>query len=125
MTYAAFWRRYLAAHADPRTRGLHYLGTGGALAALAMAAAGRDWRWLPAAPILGYGCAWLGHAVFEKNRPETFDHPFWSLASDFRMLALFATGRLGAELRQAEHASPPDYRFSAPRSANERSRLND
>lgn len=123
MTYAAFWRRYLAAHRDPRTRGLHYLGTGAALATLALAACRRDWRWLAAAPMLGYGCAWLGHAVFEKNRPETFGHPFWSLLSDLRMLTSFATGRLGAGLRQAEDASLPDCRFSAPRSANERSRL--
>src|SRR5216684_2272368 len=27
MTYPEFWRRYLAAHTDPRTRGLHYFGT--------------------------------------------------------------------------------------------------
>ncbi len=27
MTYPEFWRVYLAAHADPRTRVLHYLGT--------------------------------------------------------------------------------------------------
>jgi hypothetical protein len=100
MTYAEFWRRYLGAHRDPRTRGLHYLGTSLALAALAAAAATRDWRWLIAAPLLGYALAWLGHLLFEKNRPETFGHPLWSLASDFRMFGLFVCGRLGSELRQ-------------------------
>jgi hypothetical protein len=98
MTYPEFWRRYLDAHSDPRTRGLHYIGTSAAVAALAMAAAQRDWRWLPAAPAAGYGCAWLGHLVFERNRPETFGHPLWSLLSDFRMLGLFVTGRLDREL---------------------------
>ncbi|HTV44953.1 MAG TPA: DUF962 domain-containing protein [Stellaceae bacterium] len=100
-TYPEFWQRYLGAHRDRRSRGLHYLGTSGALAALGAAAAMRDWRWLVAAPIAGYGCAWLGHLAFEHNRPETFGHPFWSLVSDLRMLALFASGRLGAELRRA------------------------
>jgi hypothetical protein len=101
MTYAEFWRRYLVAHADPRTRFLHYLGTSLGVAALLVALIGRDWRWLVAAPIAGYALAWLGHFAFERNRPETFRHPAWSLASDFRMLFLFATGRLGAELRRA------------------------
>jgi hypothetical protein len=101
MSYAEFWRRYLSAHADPRTRLLHYLGTALAIAALAAAVAARDWHWLVAAPVLGYALAWLGHLAFEHNRPETFRHPIWSLLSDLRMLGLFATGRLGAELRRA------------------------
>jgi hypothetical protein len=101
MTYPEFWRRYLAAHRDPRTRTLHYIGTSLGMGALAAAAASREWRWLAAAPIAGYSCAWLGHLVFEKNRPETFGHPVWSLASDFRMLGLFAARRLGRELRAA------------------------
>ena len=98
--YRAFWRRYLAAHGDPRTRALHYCGTGAALIALGLAAARGDWRWLVAAPAIGYGCAWFGHVVFERNRPETFSHPLWSLVSDFRMLGLFLAGRLGRELRR-------------------------
>lgn len=101
MSYEAFWRRYLAAHSDPRTRALHYMGSLAGLAALAAAAAARDWRWLVAAPVAGYGCAWFGHCVFERNRPETFGHPAWSLASDFRMLYLFLAGRLGGELRRS------------------------
>lgn len=101
LNYADFWPTYLAAHADRRNRALHYMATLGALAAAAVAAAIGDWRWLIAAPVVGYAPAWLGHMVFEHNRPATFAHPVWSLASDFRMLALFLAGRLGGELRRA------------------------
>src|SRR5271167_2614109 len=102
MTYPEFWRGYLAAHADPRTRVLHYLGTLFGVAALAAAAATRDWRWLLAAPVIGYAFAWVGHLVFEHNRPATFGHPGWSLISDFRMLYLFVSRRLDRELRREE-----------------------
>ena len=101
MTYAEFWPRYLGAHRDPRTRALHYLGTLGAAVSLALAAGARDWRWLIAALLLGYGPAWLGHLAFEHNRPETFAHPAWSLLSDIRMAALFLSGRLADEFRRA------------------------
>jgi hypothetical protein len=94
MTYAEFWPRYLAAHRDPRTRMLHYAGTSTAVVLLIIAALTRQWPWLVAAPIVGYACAWTGHAVFEHNKPETFGHPFWSLYSDLRMLTLFLIGRL-------------------------------
>ena len=102
MTYPEFWRVYLAAHADPRTRGLHYLGIGLAIAAIGLAGLEHDWRWLLAAPVAGYALAWLGHVVFEHNRPATFAHPTWSLISDLRMLGLFLSGRLDSELRRGK-----------------------
>jgi len=101
MKYAEFWSHYLGGHADRRTRALHYLGTLAALGALAVGAMRGEWGWFVAAPVLGYGPAWFGHAAFEHNRPQTFAHPAWSLVSDLRMLGLFMSGRLGDELRRA------------------------
>ena len=99
MTYREFWLLYLRAHAKRATRALHYAGSLLALAAVVIGV--RDWRGLIAAPIIGYAFAWAGHFGIEGNRPATFGHPAWSLFSDFRMLALFLTGRLRPHLEQA------------------------
>ena len=43
--------------------------------------------------LVGYGAAWVGHFVFEKNRPATFLFPTWSLLGDFRMFGEALLGR--------------------------------
>jgi hypothetical protein len=101
LDYPAFWHRYLRAHGKPQTRALHYCGSLLALGAVVLAVATGDWPWVLAAPLLGYGFAWAAHFGVEHNRPETFGHPFWSLISDYRMLALFLTGGLDAHLAAA------------------------
>ena len=101
MTYDQFWLRYLRAHSDRTTRALHYIGSLLAFAALLVAVATRDWRWLIAAPVIGYGFAWTAHYAIEGNRPETFGHPFWSLFSDWRMLLLALSARLAPHLHRA------------------------
>jgi hypothetical protein len=101
VTYGEFWLRYLRAHSGRKTRALHYIGSLLALAALLAAVATRDWRWLIAAPVIGYGFAWTAHYAIEGNRPETFGHPFWSLFSDWRMLLLALSARLAPHLYRA------------------------
>jgi len=97
-TYGEFWPFYLAEHTKPSTRAAHYVGTIASAAALVCALASQNWWWLLAVPFLGYGPAWFGHFFIEKNKPATFEAPFWSLISDYRMCGLFLSGRLGNEL---------------------------
>jgi hypothetical protein len=99
VNYAAFWDRYLRAHSRRSTRGLHYAGS--LLAIMALILSVWDWRFLIAVPAIGYGFAWAAHVGVEHNRPETFGYPLWSLFSDFRMLVLAMSGRLGPHLRRA------------------------
>lgn len=100
MTYPEFWLQYLRAHGQPATRALHYAGSLLALAAL-VAGIVIDWRWLIAAPLIGYGFAWAAHLGVEGNRPQTFGHPLWSLVSDYRMVLLWLTGGLTPHLARA------------------------
>ena len=42
----------------------------------------------------GYGFAWVGHFVFEKNRPASFKRPLWSFMGDWRMYFDIWTGKV-------------------------------
>jgi len=100
-SYVEFWPYYLREHANPRTRMLHFFGTGCAVALLAAAGWWTNPWLLLFAVLSGYGPAWYAHLAVEKNRPATFRFPLWSLISDFRMSGLWLIGRLEAELAKA------------------------
>lgn len=97
MPYASFhefYPFYLSQHRDRTCRRLHFVGSAGALAIVAAAVSlGRPW-WALAALGFGYGCAWIGHAFFEHNRPATFQHPLYSFAGDWVMFRDMLTGRI-------------------------------
>jgi hypothetical protein len=95
-----FWPFYLAQHLNPNTRRLHFVGTTAGLILVALAPFLREPRFLLAAVAAAYGCAWVGHFFFERNRPATFKHPLLSLRADFRMYRLMWTGGLDAEVRK-------------------------
>jgi hypothetical protein len=64
------------------------------LVLLIVALVTRTWGLLLAVPAAGYAFAWIGHFVFEKNKPATFQHPLYSLRGDFTMLRDVLTGRI-------------------------------
>lgn len=100
-TFEEFWPFYLGEHRDPLNRRMHFVGTTCALATLATAVTTLNPTLLLFAPLFGYGFAWIGHFIVEKNRPATFTYPAWSLRGDFRMYFLMATGSLGPHLERA------------------------
>jgi hypothetical protein len=91
-SFAEFYPYYLQEHATCRR--LHYVGSLLVLTVLAYALLTQQWLWLLAMPLAGYGFAWVGHFVFEKNRPATFDYPLYSLMGDWVMLKDAFTGRI-------------------------------
>ncbi len=102
-SYRIFFDYYLNEHQNSFCRALHYMGTAIELASLAALVA--TWRplFVLTAAIGGYGLAWLGHFVFEQNRPAAFAYPVWSYVADHHMFVLAMTGRLKA--RRAETSS--------------------
>ena len=83
-SFDAFYPFYISEHANPTSRRLHVVGTGLVITALVLGLMVNAW-WLLAAPVIGYGFAWVGHFFFEKNKPATFKYPLWSLMGDFRL----------------------------------------
>jgi hypothetical protein len=104
-TYEEFWPFYVAQHSHPTNRRLHFVGTTLVLICCAAAVLVSPW-WLLAAPIAGYGFAWVGHFAFQKNKPATFTYPGWSLRGDFRMYRLIVLGKMGPEIERAAKLYP-------------------
>lgn len=91
-SFAAFYPFYMSEHANPISRRLHVVGTSLVIVSLVLGLT-LDWRFFVAAPLIGYGFAWIGHFAFEKNRPATFKYPVYSLMGDFRLWFETVTGR--------------------------------
>lgn len=104
-SYEEFWPFYVSQHRHPLNRRLHFFGTSLVLASF-VAGVFVSPLWFLAAPLAGYGLAWIGHFFLEKNRPATFTYPLWSLRGDFRMYRLILLGRMGPEIERAARLYP-------------------
>jgi hypothetical protein len=92
--FSDFYPYYLEEHRDSTCRRLHFIGTSLVVIILAFAVLSANWLLLWALPLAGYTFAWVGHFFFEKNRPATFKHPFYSLLGDFVMYKDMLTGKV-------------------------------
>lgn len=84
-SFAEFYPFYLTEHSDRTCRRLHFAGSSLSLLCLVAAVVTRNPWWLLAGLLSGYGFAWVGHFVFEKNKPASFKRPLYSFMGDWVM----------------------------------------
>ena len=85
-TFEEFYPFYLSQHANQTNRRLHVIGTLIAVLLLLIAIVIGGVGNFLIVPIVGYGFAWVGHFIFEKNKPATFKYPLMSFRGDLRLL---------------------------------------
>ena len=86
-TFSVFYADYLAHHCHPWNRALHMAAKLLALAGLAAAVYERSVLLLLAVPVLAVAPCWIGHLLFEGDRPVSWTQPAASL--------LGSLGRIG------------------------------
>ena len=95
-SFADFYPYYLREHNNLMCRRLHFIGTSFVLAAAAGFSVTGELPLLIVLPVAGYGFAWYGHFVYEKNKPASFKFPLYSLMGDFKMFWDILSGKLKA-----------------------------
>ena len=84
-TFEEFYPLYLAEHSNRMCRRLHFVGSTAALGCLIVMFMTRQPIYLAYGLLAGYGCAWVGHFFFEKNKPASFKRPLYSFMGDWAM----------------------------------------
>jgi hypothetical protein len=93
-SFSEFYPYYLEEHRNSTCRRMHYVGSLLVVAVIIYALVTGKLVYLFLIPVIGYGFAWLGHFLFEKNRPATFQYPLYSLMGDWVMLKDMLTGKI-------------------------------
>ena len=101
-----FYPFYLTQHRDLKCRTFHFIGTAIVICLFISAFVFQKWWLILLMPVAGYGFAWTGHFMFEKNKPAAFKNPWYSLACDFIMFWHIMTGQISSKIKEAEKQYP-------------------
>lgn len=80
-----FYPFYLSQHQNRVCRRLHFVGSLLSILCLLYALIISAPYFVLIALVIGYLFAWIGHFVFEKNKPATFQYPLYSFMCDWLM----------------------------------------
>lgn len=98
--YSEFYRFYLTEHRNIVSRRLHAAGSSVGIYFFTKAIRQRKPKYIVYGLVSGYACAWVGHFIFEKNKPASFKQPLYSFISDWRMLSDILRGNLSLKDRK-------------------------
>ena len=92
--FKEFYPFYLSQHENLICRRLHFVGSLVIITIFVTTFMTGNATWLFALPLAGYGFAWVGHFIFERNKPATFTYPLYSLMGDWKMTWDILTGKV-------------------------------
>lgn len=93
-SFKKFYPYYLSEHKNKINKLLHVIGSLFALFFLSIIIFLREYHLIPLSLLFGYFFAWVGHFIFEKNKPATFKYPLYSLMGDWVMLKDILLGKI-------------------------------
>jgi hypothetical protein len=93
-SFDEFYPYYLSEHSNRACRVMHFIGSTLALACFGLALIYGRPMYLLIGLLVGYGFAWIGHFVFERNKPASFKRPVYSFLGDWVMYRDLWTGRV-------------------------------
>lgn len=93
-SFKEFYPFYLSEHQNPVNRSLHFIGSCLIVFIGLIFIFTQTWWGLVFLPVIGYGFAWIGHYIFEQNKPATFTYPFYSFLGDWMMFWDILRGRI-------------------------------
>ena len=93
-TFKDFYPFYLSQHVNKTCRLLHVIASSLIVLLIIYSFYTQQYLLLLTIPLIGYGFAWIGHFVFEKNIPATFTYPVYSLMGDWVMWWQIITGQI-------------------------------
>jgi hypothetical protein len=93
-SFKKFYPYYLSEHKLRINKILHIIGSLTSITFIIIIIYIEKYKYIPLFILFGYGCAWIGHFIFEKNRPATFKYPIYSFIGDWMMLKDVLIGKI-------------------------------
>ena len=94
ISFDEYYEHYLSLHQNKWTRRLHVVGQLATICFVISMVSLKAWIFLALTPFIVYPFAWLGHFLFEKNKPAAWSHPLWAKACDWVMLKDMIVGKV-------------------------------
>lgn len=94
-----FYPVYLTQHQNTMNRILHFIGTGLFGLCFITAMLFHNVIFFAMMPVAAFGFSWIGHVVFEKNKPGKLKFLFFTLMCDFILFGDLMMGRQPFKLK--------------------------
>ncbi len=93
-SFKEFYPFYLSEHKNIKNRRMHFAGSWLVLLTIGFTIGANHPGLVYLIPVFGYGFAWLGHFIYEKNQPATFQFPYYSFMGDWVMFKDILVGKV-------------------------------